>query len=366
MMAAKTFPLGFMAAFLASAASARNTRFHQFFPVYNAIFTDIRDHQCAALYAAQQAAETSIWDSLCPEVLNCILENTSEAIKGNMASGTVALGLMPTILTFLGSSPAETALLSRRRPLLSFLIACGSPAVNPLPTFVYEDPVAKLKAREGRLLPGYLSVLSRFHATAIVFVEYLLILGAIANVITASYYTGLWTINTISCDTIYLPILWVALTVFIHIGGMLALALRAETIRDAGSRRSVKTWFIERIQYELKPCVTHDKLALNWKDENYFFIFISWCTSFGTVTHLLFGTIAFSSLEFIGKSIGRIILERQETYERFQGYVDSIKIIGRFMASAVVCRAVLMFELAGMRNALFKKPEYQPEDIGIK
>ena len=31
------------------------------------------------------------------------------------------------------------------------------------------------------------------------------------------------------------------------------------------------------------------------------------------------------------------------------------------MASAVVCRAVLMFELAGMRNALYKQPELQPQ-----
>ena len=48
-----------------------------------------------------------------------------------------------------------------------------------------------------------------------------------------------------------------------------------------------------------------------------------------------------------------------------QGYVDSIKIIGRMMASAVVCRAVLMFELAGMRNAMFEAVGQQPasEDV---
>jgi hypothetical protein len=316
-MAIKHFPFGFMTAFLIpTAATARNTRFHQFFPVYRAIFTDIRDNQCAALYAAQQA-ETTFWTRFCTDVLSCILGNTSEAIKGNMASGTVVLGLMPTILTFLGSSTAETALLSRRRPLLSFLIACGSPAVAPIPTFIYQDPVADLKAREGRLIPSRFSALSHFQAAIIVLVEYLLILAAIANVITASYYTGLWTINTISCDTIWFPIVWVVLTLSIHLMGMTAFALRADTIRGVGSSRSTRTRFIERIQYEFKPCVTHDKLVLKWKDENYFFIFISWFASITTVSHLLFGTVAFSSLEFIGKSIGRTIFKRQKTYKLF-------------------------------------------------
>jgi hypothetical protein len=39
------------------------------------------------------------------------------------------------------------------------------------------------------------------------------------------------------------------------------------------------------------------------------------------------------------------------------GYVDSIQIIARFMGSAVACRAILMFELAGMRSAARKVDE---------
>ena len=284
-------------------STARNsTRFHRFFPFHEAYLTSIRDHQCASLYAAQQQeSENQIWSTLCADVLSCIMENTSEAVKGNMASGLVALGLMPTILTFLGSSTAETALLSRRRPLLAFLIACGSPAVNPLPTFVYQDPVAGLKAREGRLLPHVLSTLSPFQGAVIVFVEYLLVLAAMANVLTASYFAGLWTINTIACTNTYLPILWVVLTAFIHISGMLALALRAETILDPMVRGRAKTRWLERLRHEFTPCVSHDKLVLKPKDESYLFVFISWFASIGTVTHLLYGTVAFSSLAFIGE-----------------------------------------------------------------
>ena len=282
--------------------TARNTRFDQFFPYYRSLFTDIRDHQCLALHAAQHLQAENIFRSdLCVDVLNCILDHTKENVKANMASASVGLGLMPTILTFLGSSTTETALLSRRRPLLSFLIACGSPAVNPLPTFIYQDPVAGLKAREGRLLPQVFPRLSAFQAAIIVLAEYVLVLAAMVNVIMGSYYMGLWTINTVSCPNTFLPILWVGLTVLIHLGGMLALALRTETTRDTRSRQSLWARMSERMGYEISPCVIHNKLTLEPKDESATFIFISWFTSVGTVTHLLFGTIAFSSLMLIGK-----------------------------------------------------------------
>ncbi|KAJ5176532.1 uncharacterized protein N7482_002409 [Penicillium canariense] len=333
-MATRYFLLGFVAFIAApTPAAATNTRFHHFFPIYNDYFINIRNDQCATLYASQQAA-TSLYSTTCIDLLSCILANTSEAVKGNMASASVALGLMPTILTFLGSSTAEVALLSRRRPLLAVMIALGSPAVNPLPTFVYPNPVADLKEREGRLLLNHLSALSNFRAAILILTEYLIVIAAIVNVTTASYYTGLWTITNISCSTTWYPIVWVFVTICLHLMGMLSLALRAETIRGAGTTRSIKARVTEWIQHEFKPCITHEKLALNWKQENIAFIFVSWLTSIATVVHLLYGTIAFSSLVFIG-------------------WIDSTQIIARFMASAIICRAVLMFELAGMRNALF-------------
>lgn len=286
---------------------ARNTRFDQFFPYYRSVFTDIRDHQCAALHAAQQLdVENEFTSRLCKDVLTCILEHTKEDIKANMASASVGLSIMPTILTFLDSSTMETALLSRRRPLLSFLIACGSPAVNPVPTFIYQDPVAGLKAREGCLLSQFVPRLSTFQAAIIVLAEYILILAATANVITASYYMGIWTINTVTCPNTFLPILWVCLTVLIHLLGMYALALRTETMRDSksrDSRQSIWARISERLRYEIKPCVIHNKLVLEPKDERTLFIFISWLTSIGTVTHLLYGTVAFASITFVGKSL---------------------------------------------------------------
>ncbi|KAF7502655.1 hypothetical protein GJ744_005391 [Endocarpon pusillum] len=145
--------LSFIVLCYVPAAFAKNTRFHHFFPVYRAALTEIRDGPCSEHFALQESGA-----EVCHDLLNCILEHTSEVIKGDIASGIVALGLMPTILTFLGSSTAETVLLSRRRPLLAFLIASGSPSVNPLRTFVYPNPIKELMKIEGHLAPTYFSL----------------------------------------------------------------------------------------------------------------------------------------------------------------------------------------------------------------
>ncbi|KAJ5605559.1 hypothetical protein N7510_008340 [Penicillium lagena] len=307
-------------------AFAKNTRFINFFPAYRRFFIQTRDGPCAAKFALQQAGTDVCWS-----LLNCMLENTSEVIQADTASGIVALGLTPTILTFLGSGTAETSLLARRRPLLALLIASGSPAVSPLPTFVYPNPIEELKARDNHLAIMHFSPIQAIFVSIL---EYVLVMGAIANVYTTAFYMGSWTINTISCGDNWYPLSWAVTTLIIHIFGSWCLALRVNTTKkNKGSRNQAERWFCRWIRHEITPCITHEKLELTWKPESYLFVAISWWTSLLTVVHLIWGTVVFSSIQFIG-------------------YMDCIPLIARFMGSAVICRAILMFELAGMRNAL--------------
>jgi hypothetical protein len=131
---------------------ARNTRFQTFFPVYSKSFTEIRDGPCRDYFAQKEAGA-----AVCHNLLNCMLENTSDVIKGDMASGMVALGLMPTLLIFLSSSTAETTLLSRRRPLLALLLAIGSPAVQPPPIFSFPDPTEMMNIKDDHILARHYS-----------------------------------------------------------------------------------------------------------------------------------------------------------------------------------------------------------------
>ena len=202
---------------------------------------------------------------------------------------------MPSILLFLSSSTAETALLARRRPLLALLLAAGSPSVYPLPTFVYPNPIKELKERPGHLTPKYFSP---WQSVLISTFQYALVIGAVANVYTSSFYTGYWTISSISCDTAYFQILWTVLTLSIHLFGVWTLALR---VKDKSRRRDEwpsKT--LRWLRHEVTPCITQDKLALAWKQETYLFLVVSWWTSIVTATHILWGTIAFSSIQFLG------------------------------------------------------------------
>lgn len=282
------------------ATALKNTRFQDFFPVYRHALIAIRDGDCAALWAKQQTEPYYTVDGNCPALMSCILEKTDEATKGNFSSGLVALGLMPTLLTFLGSLVSETALLAKRRPLLALLIACGSPAVNPLPTFVYDNPLERLKTREGGLLPPHLLELSPWQARCIVFVEYVLVLSAIANVMTASYYSGIWTINTIACDDTWYPMAWVGLTVVLHIMGIIALSQRVRVAQPAKLTWGFQSRVLRWLKNEFTPCIAQNKIWLHWSKETYLFVFMSWCSSISTVAHLLFGTIAFSSITFVG------------------------------------------------------------------
>ncbi|KAF2872861.1 hypothetical protein BDV95DRAFT_491077 [Massariosphaeria phaeospora] len=272
-------------------------------------------------------------------MLDCMLDRTRESIKGDVASGIVALGLLPTILTFIGCSTPETALLGRRRPLLAFLIAAGAPAVNPLRTFEYVDPLRLLRTHESVVR---VPMAAWWQAALVSGAEYALVGAAAVNVSLACWQTGAWTVNTISCDDVYYPLLWAALAVVIHLHGIVALALRV--VADP-ERRGCVNKMARWLRHEFMPCSTQDKVVLQRVPETYFFLVLSGWVSVGTVAHILYGTVAFSSLQFIG-------------------YVDSVRIIGRLLASTVVCRAVLRFELAGMRNAMEAAPHCGASSVG--
>jgi hypothetical protein len=72
--------------------------------------------------------------------------------------------------------------------------------------------------------------------------------------------------------------------------------------------------------------------------ETYWFIAISWFTSILTVCHVLYGTLAFSSMLFIAVK-------------------DSLRVISRFMASVICCRVILMYELATLRDSFNFNPK---------
>jgi len=141
-------------------------------------------------------------------VTECILSHLMQADQANMASASAVLGLLPTVLSMMGSSTVDIGLLAVRRPGLAIVLACGSPAINPLRTFVYNDPKQTLQLYSNALKPptptGRLRVL-------VSVLEELMGLGA--------YQLSLRTVLSMSEETMYLQGIWALGTVPIHIFG---------------------------------------------------------------------------------------------------------------------------------------------------
>src|SRR6266516_5187585 len=168
------------------AVSAKNTRFQQWFPTYRHDFENILSRNCSKQYQSYLNG-TGYLNKACPVVVDCILSNTRESYKTNMASASVLLGLTPTILTMLGCGPADIAFLSTRRPFLSLCLAIGSPTVSPVRTFEYDYLFKILQMKLGRNQHSRRSLTRK---ALIVVAEYLLALAATVNVATISYDLG--------------------------------------------------------------------------------------------------------------------------------------------------------------------------------
>jgi hypothetical protein len=225
-------------ALLVSSVSATNEKFQLWYPEFGFIFDTILHTNCTAEYTAYLAGKKSAqymhiyrftgagWtNQLAEPVVNCILKLTSPFVQASIASAGVLLGLTPTILAAVGSSADETAMLFilSKRPLLAVFLAGGSPAVFPMRSFEYQDPIGLLRERGGRLYPPRLS---NKRQLAIMVLEYIVTIAAVANVVTVAYDLGMQVSCSFAPHITYLPLLWAVLNLAIHTSGAVALYLR--------------------------------------------------------------------------------------------------------------------------------------------
>ncbi|KAH0533899.1 hypothetical protein FGG08_007481 [Glutinoglossum americanum] len=329
------FSLALLALLALPLVAAKNARFLHWYPTYGPDFQDILTNNCSVSYN-KYLKGTGHLNKACPYVVDCILTNTRESYKANMASASVVLGLTPAILTLLGCGTAELSLLSTRRPFLSICLAIGSPSVAPVHTFEYSNPFVILQTKEGRRLHSRKSALRKALAVT---VQYLLAFAAIANVATVSYDLGVKSLFNFTCNQAYLAFLWAFLAPAIQVSGSIAFRLRFKVVDiDAGDGRRKRGRFVQRLINEFSPCSTQGRSSILWKRETTFFLIWSWTVSAVAACHILFGTLAFSSLLFIAVK-------------------DALTVATRFIASAIVCRAILVFELSGMRETTLIEEE---------
>lgn len=268
------------------------------------------------------------------------------------------LGLTPTILSGIAPSVGEISLLSSRRPLMATLLSIGGPAVYVPRSLTYQSPLALLRPTSSLFRQTRKPVSNRRHGIWVA-LQYAIVAAAVFNVVHKSWQLGLRTVITWKCNTSYMPVLWSTLAAAIHviaaIGWHSSYAMRRLRNEQRQSRRAngASSWlsnmahiFRQELTLSIdadtrihtrKICATdgdtNGKRAPEEEEEE------SWVTIFAmqladvtSFVHLLFGTLVLSSLMFIAT-------------------LDAVTVVLRYMASGLLCRFVLLYELSVMRAA---------------
>ncbi|KAJ8133249.1 hypothetical protein O1611_g370 [Lasiodiplodia mahajangana] len=324
-------------AIFASQATATRTppHFQRWYPSYqSAIQLVISNHCGEALHAYQNGTYKPGCAVCVPnDLIICILNNSDEAFKANLAAVAVLLGLLPSILSLAGSSTVETGLLFMRRPVLSLLLAAGSPAISPIRTFDHRDPIETLHKRPDAL---HIPHLGKFATAIVLSLQYLLSAVSIANIYQLSWQFGRDTVTSFAPDTIYFPGLWAILTIPIHLFGAWAVIQRfrcVEIQQQENKALTFKSTLKRKLSQEFTLNAHHSHSSITPRKETFLFICFSWFTSISTILHIIAGVFIFSSTLFIGVT-------------------DAWAIAARYLASVVICRIILMFEISGMRTTV--------------
>ena len=363
-----------------SVAATSTKQFDTFYPAYGFIFKKITADNCSDEYHRYLAGHKNYSDidwmsgagpesMLTQPLVDCILNHTSESLKSRMTGAQVLLGVMPTVLAFLGPSHDEIAMLANvgRRPLLAGLVALASPSAYFSRAFAYFEPheiLSQGPRRRKQWCPR-----DRLTQLMISGLEYCLAVAACANVINNTNQVNLWTINSVSSDTDFFPGLWLYLALANYIFGCVVFRLRLRGERSQSIGQNVATsravakgaepvsyvrastfkaflgWLTKtgpRLRsvavMEFIPCCA-DQYAVRIVafEESKIFLGATWWQSNFTILHVVFGTLIFASSLFVCTE-------------------DALGIVGRYMVSVIVGRAILTYELAGMRE------KYNPID----
>jgi hypothetical protein len=330
-------------------------QYRSFFPKYAPRLVKASTVTCATTFtdyntaysAPPSSPEAQQLLSICYQHEQCILDNIPSHILANFNSATVVLGLMPTLLSTIAPSIAEMALLSVYRPGLSFLIALGAPSIWPTRLLEYNDPTRVLNGLEndarGTLLKVH--ILKRFKwATGLLSaLQYVLLAGAVFNVLWTSLELGRNTILSWGCTNTFGPLLWTSLAGIVHLvaGFSFAYARRSVYNPTGGRDKESKRWTVSKGLWKLVSLLENEvtlcaEQTVGQYDDNVrvprLAVVANVLAGCGGFIHLMFGIIIFSSLQLV--SVWDVLNS----------------VLCRYVASAVVCRLILVFEIGGLRR----------------
>ncbi|KAH7250289.1 uncharacterized protein BKA55DRAFT_569172 [Fusarium redolens] len=305
-----------------TALQRSNKQFQEFFPAWAPLLKDQLKYNCSS--KIQEYLNIS---SPAPRpgygVIDCILSTMPEFRKAELASAAVILGLAPSVLQLLSASYLDTAILAYRRPGLAVVLAMCSSGVRPLTATDYDDFISKMGSESSTTfgIPRFAG------AQAIVsLVEYIIAAASVANNAYLTYQLCLQAVCTFAPAEDFLPAVWTAAALAIHLVGYITARLKITVETKSAWEDRGRLWS------ELTPTPWQSKLQVkaNRRHTGWFLTLAS-ALYVGDCLQALFGTLILSSLVFISVR-------------------DSAIIVIRLMGSALFARLILIYELAGLKT----------------
>ncbi|KAL3301954.1 hypothetical protein RB213_005093 [Colletotrichum asianum] len=194
--------------------------FQQFFPGWDGLIHKFLKENCTDdldEYNKNPMGQGK-WD-----VIDCLFDGPfTETRKAEAAAAALTPGLAPMVLQTIGPNTSETSLLFLRRPLLALLLAISSPwPRNPDDNAIYENPSVDY--------PVWPAIDNEPARIVVVLVEYVVAMGAAANVALLAYQLGHWSFF-MSANNVNDPVWWTYCSFLIHLIGILGIFFRFQVL----------------------------------------------------------------------------------------------------------------------------------------
>ncbi|PHH77332.1 hypothetical protein CDD82_3565 [Ophiocordyceps australis] len=313
-------------------------QYQHFFPGWGYILLRHLDHECRVPMANYR--NSSFPDkAISYQVLDCLLRQFPEFRKAELSASAVVLGLIPAILQLLSPTSAETAMLGVRRPLLALLISASIASASPLRNGQYVGGAAELdrplpRETSGRVPFTLLAKswqMSRWIPVIVSMVEYLIAGAAAANTAYRTYQLCLWTVCTFVPTQAFLPAMWHVGAFSIHLLGWFGALIR---FRSRPKER--RCWATRWLRMEVVPSAwaTNFSIKKRGGSATEYVLYMTDFVMYVLVPlQIFYGSIILSSLVFVS-------------------VFDAVSLVCWYSLSTITCRAILLYEFAGMRQTM--------------
>ena len=267
----------------------------------------------------------------CGPVLDCLLEHgTSELRKTTIASAQVTLSLIPSLLTCVGNSVPEVSLLASQRPLLTLLLTLGAPGLYPTRVTEYVNPLDIQDEEAFKKIFG--GVKGSTRRDVMILSQYILAIAVTANSLEMSLRLGSRSVLSWGCRSWYMPMVWVLFSIPVYAFAAISCYIVNWKTHQA-SHNSLRRWMRwDPIEDSLLSCLQFLQACLHvphlGPEQVLSIRVIVWQAGASclALAQTILGTLVFSSLVFVG-------------------FHDTLVILARFLASALVSRMTVLLQL---------------------